>query len=77
MLEKSFNKWGLDFAVIGTLNDTGHLEVVKNGISEANIPIDPMVDQSPEYDRPWSETPKQEQIRSSDYQAKRFAKGCI
>ena len=65
-----FNKWGLDFAVIGTLNDTGHLEVVKNGISEANIPIDPMVDQSPEYDRPWSETPKQEQIRSSDYPPK-------
>ena len=62
-----FDKWGLDFAVIGTLNDTGYLEVVKNGISEANIPIDPMVDQSPEYDRPWSETPKQEQIRSSDY----------
>ena len=58
-----FNKWGLDFAVIGTLNNTGHLEVVKNGISEANIPIDPMVDQSPEYDRPWSETPKQEQIQ--------------
>ena len=65
-----FNKWGLDFAVIGTLNDTGHLEVVKNGISEANIPIDPMVDQSPEYDRPWSEIPKQEQIRSSDYSPK-------
>ena len=62
-----FNKWELDFAVIGTLNNTGHLEVLKNGISEANIPIDPMVDQSPEYDRPWSETPKQEQIRSSDY----------
>ena len=65
-----FDKWGLDFAVIGTLNDTGYLEVVKNGISEANIPIDPMVDQSPEYDRPWSETPKQEQIRSSDYPPK-------
>ena len=65
-----FNKWGLDFAVIGTLNNTGHLEVVKNGISEANIPIDPMVDQSPEYDRPWSEIPKQEQIRSSDYSPK-------
>ena len=65
-----FNKWELDFAVIGTLNDTGYLEVVKNGISEANIPIDPMVDQSPEYDRPWSETPKQEQIRSSDYRPK-------
>ena len=65
-----FNKWELDFAVIGTLNDTGHLEVLKNGISEANIPIDPMVDQSPEYDRPWSEIPKQEQIRSSDYRPK-------
>ena len=65
-----FDKWGLDFAVIGSLNDTGYLEVVKNGVSEANIPIDPMVDQSPEYDRPWLKTPKQEPIRSSDYQPK-------
>ena len=65
-----FNKWELDFAVIGTLNNTGHLEVLKNGISEANIPIDPMVDQSPEYDRPWSEIPKQEPIKSSDYAPK-------
>ncbi|GIR53273.1 MAG: hypothetical protein CM15mP62_07440 [Rhodospirillaceae bacterium] len=58
---------GTRFRCYRNLNDTGHLEVVKNGISEANIPIDPMVDQSPEYDRPWSEIPKQEQIRSSDY----------
>ena len=65
-----FDKWGLDFAVIGSLNDTGYLEVVKNGVSEANIPIDPMVDQSPEYDRPWLKTPKQEPIRSSDYRPK-------
>ena len=65
-----FDKWGLDFAVIGSLNDTGYLEVLKNGVSEANIPIDPMVDQSPEYDRPWLKTPKQEPIRSSDYRPK-------
>ena len=65
-----FDKWGLDFAVIGSLNDTGYLEVVKNGVSEANIPIDPMVDQSPEYDRPWLKTAKQEPIKSSDYRPK-------
>ena len=64
-----FDKWGLDFAVIGGLNNTGHLQIIKNGICEANIPIDPMVDQSPEYDRPWVETPKQEPIKSLEHPA--------
>ncbi len=52
-----FRRWELDFAVIGTLTTTGRLTVRRNGRIEADIPIDPMVDRAPEYDRPWIATP--------------------
>ena len=52
-----FERWGLDFAIIGRLTTTGRLVINKGGATQADIPIDPMVDQSPEYDRPWEATP--------------------
>ncbi len=57
-----FKRWGLDFAVIGKLTSTGRLVIIKGGKLEANIPIDPMVDASPEYDRPWTSRPKLPQL---------------
>ncbi|MBH68844.1 MAG: phosphoribosylformylglycinamidine synthase II [Rhodospirillaceae bacterium] len=65
-----FKKWGLDFAVIGELTQTGHLEIVKNGLIKANIPIDPMVDQSPEYDRPWTSVQIEDELDSGLYPPK-------
>ena len=62
-----FQKWDLDFAVIGELTETRHLEIFKDGQIKANIPIDPMVDESPEYDRPWEETPTNAPINYSDF----------
>ena len=64
---KIFHKWGLDFAVIGELTDTRHLEIIKDGQIKANIPIDPMVEESPEYDRPWESTQDSNPINSSDF----------
>ena len=52
-----FERWGLDFAIIGRLTTTGRLVINKDGATQADIPIDPMVDQSPEYDRPWEAAP--------------------
>ena len=52
-----FEHWDLDFAVIGRLTTAGRLVIRKDGTTQADIPIDPMVGQSPEYDRPWTETP--------------------
>ncbi len=52
-----FRRWELDFAVIGALTTTGRLTVSRNGRVEADIPIDPMVDRAPEYDRSWTATP--------------------
>ncbi len=54
-----FEKWELDFAVIGRITETGHLVLRKDGIIEADIPVDPLVSAAPEYDRPWEPTPPQ------------------
>jgi phosphoribosylformylglycinamidine synthase len=56
--EAIFRKWELDFAVIGRVTDTGHLVLKWNGETEANIPLAPLADDAPLYDRPWIATPK-------------------
>ena len=57
-----FERWDLDFAVIGQLTETGRLVLSMNGDNVADIPIDPMVEASPEYDRPWEPTAVQPPI---------------
>lgn len=53
MAKKIFDKWGLDFAVIGKVTDTGNVEVKMNGETYAVIPSLPLSENAPEYDRPW------------------------
>ncbi|HEY2131521.1 MAG TPA: phosphoribosylformylglycinamidine synthase subunit PurL, partial [Acetobacteraceae bacterium] len=53
-----FEKWELDFAVIGHLTDTGRIVVTHRGVIEADIPLDPLAEQAPLYHRPTAETPK-------------------
>ncbi len=48
-----FEKWELDFAIIGRITETGRLILKMNGRIEADIPVDPLVSAAPEYDRPW------------------------
>ena len=54
-----FEKWELDFAVIGHLTDTGRIVIKHNGAIEADIPLAPLADQAPLYHRPTEETPPQ------------------
>ncbi len=54
-----FEKWELDFAVIGRLTDTGRIVVTHQGRVEADIPLAPLAEQAPLYTRPTVETPKQ------------------
>ena len=54
-----FEKWELDFAVIGRLTDSGRITVTHRGVVEADIPLAPLADQAPQYQRPTVETPKQ------------------
>jgi phosphoribosylformylglycinamidine synthase len=52
-----FEKWELDFAVIGHVTETGRLILKMYGDIAADIPLDPLVDEAPLYERPWRPTP--------------------
>jgi phosphoribosylformylglycinamidine synthase len=53
---KIFEKWELDFAVIGHLTDTERMVLSWHGDIVANIPIPPLVTEAPVYERPWTLT---------------------
>ena len=55
--ERVFRKWGLDFAVIGRLTDTGRVSLGHGGETVADIPVDPLVEAAPRYRRPHVPTP--------------------
>jgi phosphoribosylformylglycinamidine synthase len=59
-------KWDLDFAVCGTLTDTGRMVLTMHGEVQADLPIDPLALASPEYDRPWVPTPAKAEITAAD-----------
>jgi phosphoribosylformylglycinamidine (FGAM) synthase-like enzyme len=50
---KIFEKWGLDFAVIGIVTDTGKVVIKMNDKVYVDIPSEPLSEAAPEYDRPW------------------------
>ncbi len=56
MARAIFEKWELDFAVIGHLTDTGRIVVRHQGRVEADIALDPLAEQAPLYQRPTAET---------------------
>ena len=53
-----FKKWELDFAVIGEVVDGGDLTMTFHGEVVGRIPLDPLADAAPKYDRPHVPTPK-------------------
>ena len=61
-----FQKWGLDAVEIGKLTDSGKMELFYNNKLVGTLPIKPLADLSPEYDRP-SIKPK----KNKNYQKKK------
>ncbi|MDR6769980.1 phosphoribosylformylglycinamidine synthase subunit PurL [Azospirillum sp. BE72] len=57
-----FDKWELDFAVIGHLTDTGNLVIKMYGETWCDMPIAPVSNAAPEYNRPWEPTPKSSDV---------------
>jgi phosphoribosylformylglycinamidine synthase subunit PurL len=47
-----FDKWELDFAVIGEVTDTGHMVLTWKGEVVCDIPLGPLAEDAPLYDRP-------------------------
>ena len=60
MAQKIFEKWELDFAVIGEITDTGKLTLTFGGDVVGDMPIASLVEDAPEYQRPYVPTPKRE-----------------
>lgn len=57
--EAIFQKWGLDFAVVGETTPTKRFIVRHGGDVMADLPIKELGDEAPVYNRPFTETPKQ------------------
>lgn len=64
-----FEKWELDFAVIGRVTETGRLVLMTGDAMVADIPVAPLVEQSPEYDRPREATPPAPELAPADVPA--------
>ncbi len=57
LARRIFEKWELDFAIIGRLTDTERMVLTWHGDVVGNIPIPPLVTEAPVYERPWTLTP--------------------
>ena len=64
LAKKIFDKWNLDFAVIGKTTDSKNIELFFDEKKVANIPVNTLVENSPMYDRKWkkSKLPKKNKI---------------
>ena len=54
--KKIFDKWNLDFAVIGKTTNSKKIELLFENSKVAEIPIDLLAENSPMYDRKWKKT---------------------
>ena len=52
-----FDKWDLDFAIVGETIAEDRFLVMHNGEVMADLPLKALSGTAPEYDRPWVETP--------------------
>jgi len=52
--ERIFAKWGLDAATIGRTTDSGRLVLTHKGETVCDVPLAPLFDDAPLYDRPWT-----------------------
>jgi phosphoribosylformylglycinamidine synthase II len=67
--KRIFDKWELDFAVIGRVTTTGHLVLKMQGAIQADLPVEPLVSEAPQYDRPWEPTPPRPELAAADIAA--------
>ncbi len=56
LARRVFEKWDLDFAVVGRLTDSGRMVIRYDDEIVGALPIDPLAEASPEYDRPYVES---------------------
>ncbi len=64
-----FKKWGLDAAVIGQTTDTGRLVLKHHGETVCDVPLAPLFDDAPLYDRPWVQPELQPRLAPAEVPA--------
>ena len=66
--KKIFDKWNLDFAVIGKTTKSKKIELFFDNEQVADIPVNTLVENSPMYDRKWKKAklPKKNKIKKED-----------
>ncbi|ANT59324.1 phosphoribosylformylglycinamidine synthase II [Salipiger sp. CCB-MM3] len=57
-----FDKWDLDFAIVGETIAEDRFLIVLNGDVKADLPLKALSGTAPEYDRPWVPTPAAEPL---------------
>ncbi len=69
LAKKIFDKWDLDFSVIGKTTNTKNIELYYDEKQVATIPINTLVENSPMYDRKWKKTklPKKNLIKKEEF----------
>ena len=69
--KKIFDKWNLDFAVIGKTTDTKKIELIFDNKKVAEIPIDLLAENAPIYDRKWKKTklPQKLKFKKDEFKA--------
>ncbi len=74
---KIFEKWDLDFAVIGETTDTGRLVVRHQGRIEADMPVQAVSNEAPQYRRPWNEPARPEPLGPDEVPAPASASAAL
>ena len=54
--KKIFNKWNLDFAIIGKTTNSKKIEIYFDAKKVADVSVELLADKAPEYDRKWKKT---------------------
>ena len=69
LAKKIFDKWNLDFAIIGKTTDSKKIELNFNDKKVADIPINLLVENAPSYDRKWKKNkiPKKNKINKEKF----------
>jgi len=69
--KKIFDKWNLDFAIIGKTTNSEKIELFFDNKSVANIPISILAENAPVYDRKWTKTklPQKLKIEKDDFKS--------
>ena len=69
LAKKIFDKWNLDFSVIGKTTSSKNIELFFDNEQVAKIPVNTLVENSPMYDRKWKKTklPKKNKFKKEVY----------